>query len=373
MVSKLHTEEMVISMGPQHPSTHGVLRLIVTTDGEVVHAVEPDIGYLHRGMEKIAEKVGYSGFAPYTDRIDYVCAMPCNQVYAMAVEKLAGIVVPERAEYLRVIAAELNRISSHLIMTGCVAMDMGAFTPFIHALREREMINDLLESLCGARLTYNYCRVGGVSHDLPSGFKEKCLEFLDHFELIVDEFNRLISFNKIFVERLANIGVITKEDAIAYNLVGPNIRGSGMRWDLRRDMPYSVYPKFDFDIPTGHGEAGTLGDSYDRYMVRIREMVESTKIVRQALMQIPVGEIVAKVPRKIKPPAGEAYARCEAARGDLGFYVVSDGTDKPYRLRIRTGSFAAMSIIPKIAPGLMISDLVAFFSSLDIVAPEVDR
>ena len=371
-MNRIRTEEMIISMGPQHPSTHGVLRLIVTTDGEIIRQAKADVGYLHRSMEKIAEKVGYIGFQPYTDRIDYVCAMTANHAYAMAVEKLAGIAVTERAEYLRVIACELNRISSHLIMAGCMAMDMGAFTPFIHALRERETINDLLEMLCGGRLTYNYVRIGGVSHDLPSGFKEKCLAFLDHFEPIVDEFNRLISFNKIFIERLARIGVISPEEAVAYNLVGPNIRGSGIKWDLRRDMPYSVYPKLEFDIPIGTGEAGTTGDSFDRYIVRIREMQQSAKIVRQAVMQLPDGDI-GKLPRRIKPPAGEVYVRCEAARGDMGFYIVSDGTDMPSRLRIRTGSFSAMSIIEKIAPGLMVADLIAFFSSLDIVAPEIDR
>lgn len=360
-------------MGPQHPSTHGVLRFIVTTDGEVIHSLKADIGYLCRTMEKIAEKVGYTGFNPYTDRIDYVSAMTANHAYAMAVEKLVGISVPERAEYLRVIAAELNRISSHLIMTGCVAMDMGAFTPFIHALRERETINDLFEMLCGARLTYNYIRIGGVSHDLPQNFADKCGEFLNHFELFLDEFNRLISYNEIFVKRLAGIGVISREDAFAYNLVGPNLRGSGVKWDLRRDMPYSVYPKFDFEIPVGRGERGKLGDSFDRYMVRIREMQQSVKIIRQAIAGLPAGEIMAKLPRRIKPPEGEVYVRSESTRGDMGFYIASDGAEKPYRLRIRTGSFAAMSIVEKIAPGLMISDLVAFFSSLDIVAPEVDR
>lgn len=358
---------MTISMGPQHPATHGVLRFIVTTDGEIISKVVPDVGYLHRAMEKIAEKVGYTGFQPYTDRLDYVCAMTCNHAYALAVEKLAGIVVPERAEFLRVVAAELNRISSHLIMAGCMAMDMGAFTPFVHAIRERETINDLFEMLCGARLTYSYVRIGGVSFDAPDGFKEKCVEFLDHFEPIIDELNRLISFNKIYIERLRGVGVISQKDAVAYNLVGPNLRGSGVKWDLRKDMPYSVYPKFDFDIPVGNG------DCYDRYMLRIREMQESCKIVRQALEQMPSGETMAKMPRKIRPPAGEVYVRSESARGDMGFYVVSDGTDKPSRVRMRTGSFSAMGIVEKIAPGMMIADLVAFVSSLDVVAPEIDR
>ena len=345
LMEDFHTEDITLSMGPQHPATHGVLRFIVKTDGEVLREVKPDVGYLHRSMEKIAEKVGYMGFAPYTDRLDYVSSMTCNQAYAMAVEKLAGVVVPERAEYLRVIASELNRISSHLIMTGVMAMDIGAFTPFVHALREREAINDLLELICGARLTYNYCRIGGVSHDMPQGFKEKCTDFLDHFEPIVDEFNRLITYNKIYVKRLANVAVISREDAIAYNLVGPNLRGSGVKFDIRKDIPYSIYPKLDFNVCCGHGEAGTVGDCFDRYIVRIREMLESCKIVCQALKQIPDGEIVAKVPRKIKPPAGEIYVRCESARGDVGFYIVSDASDKPYRLKIRTGSFSAMSIV----------------------------
>lgn len=369
----LHTEEMTFSMGPQHPATHGVLRFIVTSDGEVISKVKPDVGYLHRSMEKIAEKVGYIGFQPYTDRIDYVCSMTCNHAYAMAVERLAGIEVPERAESLRVIAAELNRISSHLIMTGTMTMDMGAYTPFVHAIREREAINDLLEMLCGARLTYNYIRIGGVSFDAPPDFKEKCISFLDHFEPIIDEFNRLISFNEIYVKRLAGVGIISREDAIAYNLVGPNLRGSGVAWDLRRDLPYSIYPDIDFEVPVGTGEAGSVGDSFDRYMIRIREMQQSCKILRQVLARIPSGDVMTKMPRKIKPPTGEVYVRSESARGDMGFYITSDGTDKPCRLRIRTGSFAAMGIIEKVAPGLMIADLVALISSLDVIAPEVDR
>jgi NADH-quinone oxidoreductase subunit D len=364
---------MTVSMGPQHPATHGVLRFIIDVDGEIIQRVACDVGYLHRSMEKIAEKVGYIGFQPYTDRLDYVCSMTCNHAYALAVERLAGIAVPERAEYLRVVAVELNRISSHLIMVGCMAMDMGAFTPFVHAIRERESINDLFEILCGARLTYNYIRIGGVSFDAPPTFKQKCIEFLDHFEPIIDEFNRLISFNKIFVERLAGVGVISREDAVAYNLVGPNLRGSGVRWDLRRDIPYSVYPKMEFGVPVGKGEAGKLGDSFDRYMIRIREMGQSCKIVRQAIAQMPEGDVMAKGTKRIRPPLGEAYVRSESARGDMGFYIVSDGSDKPYRLKMRTGSFSAMSIIEKVGPGLMVADLVALISSLDVVAPEIDR
>lgn len=368
-----HTEEMVLNMGPQHPSTHGVLRFIVYTDGEVMRKAVPDIGFLHRGIEKIAEKVGYHGFMPYTDRIDYVAAMTANQGYAMAVEKLAGIVVPKRAEYLRVIAAELNRISSHLVAVGALALDMGGATPFVHALRERETINDLLESLCGARLTYNYVRIGGVSYDLPEGFAKRTLTFLDHFGPIVDEFNRLITDNKIFRERLANVAVISPEMAISYGLVGANLRGSGVKYDVRKDEPYSVYPELEFDVPVGTGEAGKLGDCFDRYKVRVIEMVQSVRILRQCLTQIPEGDILADMPRKLKPKAGEAYSRIEAARGDMLYWVVSDGSDLPYRVHCRTGSFNAMAVIEELSKGLMIADLVAVIGSLDIVAPEVDR
>jgi NADH-quinone oxidoreductase subunit D len=367
------TEEMIINMGPQHPSTHGVLRFIVHTDGEVMSRAIPEIGYLHRGIEKIAEKVGYHGFMPYTDRIDYVAAMTANQGYAMAVEKLAGIEVPKRGEYLRVIAAELNRISSHLIAVGALGMDMGAATPFLHGLRERESINNLLESLCGARLTYNYVRIGGVSYDLPSGFKEQCLAFLDHFETMVDEFGRLLSDNHIYIKRLGHVAVVSRDDAISYGLVGPNLRGSGFKYDIRRDEPYSVYPELEFDIPVGRGEAGTLGDCFDRYIVRVREMLESVKIVRQCLRKMPEGDFLADLPRKLKPKKGEAYARLEAARGDMLYWVVSDGTDMPYRVHARTGSFTAMGIVEKVSRGLMIADLIAVIGSFDIVAPEVDR
>lgn len=368
-----HTEEMVLNMGPQHPSTHGVLRFIVYTDGEVMRKAVADIGFLHRGIEKIAEKVGYHGFMPYTDRIDYVAAMTANQGYAFAVEKLAGIVVPKRAEYLRVIAAELNRISSHLIAVGALALDMGGATPFVHALRERETINNLLESLCGARLTYNYVRIGGVSYDLPAGFAEKTREFLDHFEPIVDEFNRLITDNKIFRERLANVAVVTPEEAVSYGLVGANLRGSGIKFDVRKDEPYSIYPELEFEVPVGQGVAGKLGDCFDRYQVRIFEMLQSVRILRQCLERIPEGDVLADLPRKLKPKKGEAYSRIEAARGDMLYWVVSDGTDMPYRVHCRTGSFNAMAIIEKLSAGLMIADLVAVIGSLDIVAPEVDR
>ena len=369
----LETEEMTLNMGPQHPSTHGVLRFVVKADGEVMREAIPDVGYLHRSIEKISEKVGYHGFMPYTDRVDYVAAMFCNQGWGMVSERLAGIEVPKRGEYCRIIAAELNRIASHLLSVGTMVLDIGAITPFFHAFREREKINDLLEELCGARLTYNYMRIGGVAWDLPPGYDEKVLEFLTHLESLIDEYEVLVSGNKIYIERCANVATISAEDAIAYNLVGPNLRASGVRYDVRRDEPYSVYPELEFEVPVGKGIVGSVGDSFDRYWVRLEEIKESIKILRQAFRQIPDGPVIAKVPRKFKPPAGEAYIRVESGRGDMGWYAVSDGTEYPYRCKVRTGSFAAMAIIDKVSRGLMLADLVTVIASLDIVAPEVDR
>jgi len=369
----LETEEMTLNMGPQHPSTHGVLRFVVKADGEVMREAVPDVGYLHRSIEKISEKVGYHGFMPYTDRVDYVAAMFCNQGWGMVCEKLAGIEVPKRGEYCRVIAAEFNRISSHLLSVGTMVLDIGATTPFFHAFREREKINDLLEELCGARLTYNYMRIGGVAWDLPPGYAEKCLAFLDAFEPLIDEYDDLITYNTIYLGRVADVAAITGEEAINYNLVGPNLRASGIKYDVRRDEPYSVYSELEFDVPVGTGEQGTVGDCFDRYIVRMREMRESCRILRQCFKQMPGGPVIAKVPRKFKPPAGDAYIRVESARGDMGWYAVSDGSEFPYRCKVRTGSFAAMSIIDKVSRGLMLADLVAVIASLDIVAPEVDR
>ncbi len=366
-------EEMVLNFGPQHPSTHGVINFIVETDGEVLKKAIPDVGYLHRSIEKIGEMVGYPGFMPYTDRVDYVAAMFANEGYAIAVERLLKIEVPARAQWLRAISCELCRIASHLISVGTMTMDIGAFTPMLHGVREREAINDLIEALCGARLTYNYHRIGGVAFDLPEGWRDRTLRFLDHFDRFLPEFDRLISFNEIYKKRLANVAVIPGAMAIDYGLVGPNLRGSGVDWDLRRDLPYGAYPHFKFGVPVGNGFFGTSGDSFDRYYVRILEMAESSKIVRQALESMPDGEIAAKVPRNIKPEAGEAFSRVESARGEMAYYVVSDGTNKAYRVRARTGSFTAMGIIEDISRGLMVADLVALIASLDVVAPEIDR
>jgi len=375
ILSQESGEEMILNMGPQHPSTHGVIRFIVRTDGEIMKDADPDVGYLHRSIEKIAEKCTFEGFMPYTDRVDYVAAMTANEVWAMAVEKLADIQVPRRASYLRAISSELSRISSHCIALGAMAMDIGAITPFPYALREREYLNDLIADLCGARLTFNYHRIGGVGWDLPAGWTDKCRVWLDHFEGVVQEFDRLITFNEIFIKRLANLCVISGDEAVDYGLVGPNLRAAGVDFDVRRDVPYSVYPDLKFEVPIGHGQMGTVGDCWDRFWVRVREWEQSASIVRQCLDRIDVetkpGEFLNK-PKKLKPK-GEAFARVEAARGDMGCYVIGDGQANAYRARFRTGSFQAMSIIRKKSPGVMVADLVALIASLDVVAPEIDR
>jgi len=368
-----NNEEMILNFGPQHPSTHGVINFIVETDGEVLRKAVPDVGYLHRSIEKIGETTGWHGFMPFTDRIDYVAAMFPNEGYAIAVERLLGVEVPRRAQYLRAISCELARIASHLVSLGTMAMDIGAFTPMLHGIRERETINDLIEALCGARLTYNYHRIGGVAFDLPEGWKEKTLFFLDHFDRFLVEFDRLISFNEIYIRRLANVAVISGKDAVDYGLVGPNLRGSGVDWDVRRDLPYGAYADFEFSIPVGVGFKGTVGDCYDRYYCRCLEMGQSSRIVRQALEKIPEGDVMApKISRNLKVE-GESLSRVESARGEMAFYVVGDGTNKAYRVRARTGSFTAMGIIETASRGLMIADLVALIASLDVVAPEIDR
>lgn len=375
MGKELKTEYMTINMGPQHPSTHGVIRFIIKTDGEIIHVCDPDVGYLHRSIEKIGEMVTWQGFVPYTDRVDYVAAMNANWAYCLAVEKMIGAEVPEKAEYIRVIVGELNRISSHLVAIGAADMDMGAFTPFVQMLREREYINDLLEMACGARLTYNYMSIGGVRMDVSEKFLTKTKEFLDHFEVAMEQLHRLITENRIFINRFANVGIVTPENAKNYNLVGPNLRGSGINFDLRKDEPYSIYEKLEFDIPVGVGTHGTLGDCMDRYIVRAEEIRQSCRILRQCLDQFPAeGEIMAEnVKKNIKPPVGHAYVRTETPRGDTGYFIQSDGTTSAYRIKARTGSFTGMSIIPEIAVGAFIADLVAIIGSLDIVAPELDR
>lgn len=366
-------EEMTLNMGPQHPSTHGVIRFIIKTDGEIMHEAIPDVGYLHRSIEGIAEKCTYEGFMPYTDRVDYVCAMTANHAWAAAVEKLADLKVPERGEYLRVVTDELNRISSHCIALGAMAMDIGATTPFMYILREREYINDLLEAICGARLTYNYHRVGGVGWGMPEGWRDKVLRWCDHFEPVIDEYDRLITMNELFVKRLANMATVSSQEAIDWGLVGPNLRASGVDFDCRRDVPYSIYPKLKFRVPVGSGQMGKTGDCWDRYWVRVEEWRESVKMVRQCMDQIEATPKDFWTPPKKLKPKGDAASRIEAARGEMHCYVVGDGGTNAYRARFRTGSFNAMGMIREKSRGLMVADLVALIASLDVVAPEIDR
>ncbi len=370
----ISSDEIELNMGPHHPATHGVIRIVLKMDGEIVRSAKPDVGYLHRSIEKIGEMVTYAGFMPYTDRVDYLASVNCNVGYALAVEKMAQIEVPERAQYLRVIGNEMIRISSHLLSLGIYTMDIGAFTPLVHAFREREVFNDLMEMMAGARLTHNYARLGGVYKDVTDGFFEKMEKQLDHFDNFLVEFDKLISFNQIFVQRNKNIGIISAEDAISYSFSGPNLRASGVNFDIRKAEPYLVYDKLDFDIPVGRAIVGTLGDSFDRYYLRIEEMKQSSRIIRQAMSQMPDGEIQSKISKKFVPPAGEIYMRTEAPRGELGYYIISDGKSvSPARIKIRTGSFTAMTALEYLLPGMMIADVVAFFSSIDVVAPEIDR
>lgn len=370
----LRTEEMIINMGPQHPSTHGVLRLEIVVDGEIIVDAIPHIGYLHRCFEKHAEHMtNYQQVIPYADRMDYVASMNNDFGYALAVERLMKIEVPERVEYIRVIMAELQRIASHLVALGTYGIDAGAFTPFLYCFRDREKILDLFEMTCGARLLYNYIWIGGLSHDLPDGFIDKAKEFCSYFKPKIKEFNDLLTYNEIFIKRTANVGVLPKDVAINYACSGPMLRGSGVNWDLRRDDPYSVYHKFEWDVEVGKGEVGTVGDCWDRHIVRVREMEQSLRIVEQALASIPEGNVQSAIPKRIRPEPGEIYVRTESPRGELGFYIVSDGSATPYRLKGRAPAFVNLSVLPEIARGCMIGDLVLIVGSVDIVLGEVDR
>jgi NADH-quinone oxidoreductase subunit D len=367
-------DDLILQMGPQHPSTHGVLRLELVLDGELVKHVRPHIGYLHRCFEKHAEAMTYPQVIPYTDRMDYLAAMSMELGYVLAVEKLMGLSdLPERLQYIRVIMAELQRIASHLLAIGTFGLDVGAITPFLWCFRDREKVLDLFEWASGARLLYNYLWIGGVMQDLPAGFGSRVIEFLDYFEPRVRELNDLLSFNKIFIERTAHIGVLSPEVAISYGIGGPNLRGSGVKWDLRKEEPYGIYERFDFDVPIGTGEFGTLGAAWDRYMVRVREMLESIKILRQAIEQLPGGDPNEAMPRRIRPPEGDAYMRTESPRGEIGFYIVSDGSENPYRCKGRSPCFTAVSAVNDIGSGTLVADLVAIVGSLDIVLGEIDR
>lgn len=370
-MERISEHEMLLNMGPQHPSTHGVLRVVLRLDGEVVTQAVPDLGYLHRGVEKLAENRTYPQFIILTDRDDYLCAMLNNWSYCMAVEKLMKVEIPERADYLRIIAGELNRIASHLLFIGTFGIDIGAFTPFLYAFgREREMILDLFEQLCGARITYNYVRIGGVSNDVPEGWIEKAKKFVQHMKGCLKEYDNLLSYNPIFMDRTKGIGVLPKEKAISYGITGPNLRASGVPLDLRKQAPYGLYPKFQFDVAVRQN-----GDCWDRYMVRRDEIEQSCRILEQALDTFPsTGEILGKVPRaNLRPPAGEAYSQLEGARGWLGIYLVSDGGLSPYRLHVRAPSFINLAALQEILVGWKVADVVAILGSIDIVLGEVDR
>ena len=387
-------EKMSLSMGPSHPSTHGVLRLQLEIDGETVTKADPVIGYLHRGDEKIAENMTYNQFVPYTDRLDYLAPLANNMAYAIAVERLAGLKVPPRCEAIRVITAEMARISSHLMGLGAFGLDVGAWTVLLYSLEEREKLYKLFEELTGARFTTSYTRIGGVTRDIPEGWLGRVGAFCDQFLPILEETLRLLTRNKIFMDRTVGVGVISKADALAYGLTGPNLRGSGVGLDLRKDKPYSGYENYEFDVPVG-----TTGDCYDRYLVRGEEMRQSVRIIRQVIARFPEGPWYATDARLIfappkdkvltsmeeliqnfmivtegpQIPAGEVYFEAENPKGVLGFYIVSKGGGVPYRLKIRSPSFCNLSIVPKVCTGCLISDVVAVLGSLDFVMGECDR
>ena len=365
----LKTEPFVINIGPQHPSTHGVFRMRLTLDGEVVIDLESVIGYLHRGIEKLAEGRTYTQNIPFTDRLDYLASMSNNLAYVLAVEKLAGISVPERAEYLRVIMAELQRIASHLMGIGCFLNDCGAFfTPFLYMFREREKILDLFEMVCGQRLTYNYMRIGGVSHDIPEEFFPALDKFVREMSGFIDEYDQLLAQNEILLARSKGIGILPKELAINTSASGPVLRGSGVKWDIRKADPYSIYDRFDFEIPTG-----SVGDAYDRYWVKVQEMRQSVRIIKQAMEQLPEGEVLIQVPHLFHPPVGEAYGHIEAPKGELGFYLVSDNSIAPYRFHVRAPSLINLTALRDMIIGWKLADAVIIFGSIDICLAEVDR
>jgi NADH-quinone oxidoreductase subunit C/D len=387
------TEELLLNMGPQHPSTHGVLRVVLELDGERVVKATPDLGYLHRGVEKLAEGLAYMQIIPHTDRLDYVCSMTNNYAYVRAVEKLLNLTVPERAEYIRTIVAEMQRIIGHLFWLGTQALDIGAMTVFFWTFREREVLLDMFEKLCGARLTLNYFRIGGVDSDFTPDLVQRMREFLDTFQQHINEYDALIASNRIWVGRTKNVAVISAEDAINFGLTGPPLRGSGVNYDVRKLDPYGAYGKVEWEVPVGKH-----GDTYDRYWVRMEEMRQSARIIRQCLDQLPGGPIMADAPQIIpppkahvmrdmeslihhfiiftqgfKPPKGETYCATEAPKGELGFFIISDGSPRPYRMKIRAPSFVHMGAFDHMARGYLISDIITIFGTYDIVMGECDR
>jgi len=362
------SQGMVINVGPQHPSTHGVLRLILALDGEQILACEPVIGYLHRGLEKMMERRPYRHNIPFTDRLDYLAALSNNLGICQCIERLGAVEVPERAKYIRVLLMELQRIASHLVFLGTFGTDLGATTMFLYAFREREMVLDLLEECTGARLTYNWVRVGGVPDDLPEGFGQKVLDFIKLFRQRIDEYNQLLTRNRIFRSRTRGIGVLPKETALAYGCSGPVIRGSGVPYDIRKVALYEVYDRVEFEVPVFE-----QGDVWARYLVRMEEMRQSCRIIEQVIRDMPDGPVLTKLPKIFKPPAGIAYSRVESPRGELSFMMVSDGSPNPVRVHIRAPSFVNLSVLPRLLEGAKVADLVAILGSLDIVLGEIDR
>ena len=386
-------EKLTLNMGPSHPATHGVLRLILELDGEVISKADPDVGYLHRGDEKIAENMQYNQFVPYTDRLDYLAPLANNVAYACAVEKLMGWELPPRGQAVRVICCELARVSAHLLGVGCYAMDVGAMTVFLYTFTQRETVYNICEQISGARFTTSYTRIGGQTRDISEQTIKEILKFCDEVSEVIDEVDKLLTRNPIFIGRTRDVGYISREDAIGYGLTGPNLRGSGVEFDMRKNHPYLGYEKYDFDIPIGK-----VGDSFDRYLVRMEEMKESVKILRQVCEKLPKGPVNITDPKGTLPdkekvmmsmeelihhfivatqgidaPEGEVYFGAENPKGELGFYINSKGGGVPHRLKIRSPSFVNLSILPKLLPGHMISDVVAILGSLDFVMGECDR
>lgn len=364
----MKTEELLLNLGPQHPSMHGVFRMVVHLEGETVTKIDPKLGYLHRGIEKLAESRTYPQFIPYTDRLDYLASPHNNLAYVQTVEKLMGLEIPERAEYLRVIFAELARIASHLVFIGSAALDIAGWTAWSYCFRDRERILDMYEMTAGSRLTVNIMRIGGISKEPPEEFWTALNSFLDDLPEMLEEYYGIYFGNEIAMGRMKSVGILPKELAQNLLITGPVLRASGVQYDVRKAEPYGIYDRFDFDVPVLYG-----CDSYDRNLIRLEEIKESAKIIRQALRDIPEGPTMAKVPKVIKPPVGEVYHRVENPKGELGFYIVSDGSPKPYRLRMRTGTFVNLQSLTEIATGWKVQDVIAIFATLDAVLGEVDK
>ena len=364
----LDANELVLNMGPQHPSTHGVLRVILKLDGEKVRGTECVIGYLHRGVEKIAENRTYTMFNPYVDRMDYVAAVSNGLGYCEAVEKLLNIEAPPRANYIRVILTELNRLASHMLWLGTHALDIGAITPLFYTFRDREEILKIYEKYCGARLTTHAFRIGGCQYETYDGFETDVKKFVTFVTPKIDEYEELLTTNRIWVERTKGVGILSGPDCIDLGVTGPVLRASGVKWDIRKAKPYAAYSQFQFEIPTGQN-----GDTYDRYLVRIAELRQSLRIISQVVEGIPEGPIMAKVPKVLKPPVGEIYHSIEAPKGELGYFIVSDGSTQPYRVRVRPPSFVNLQALDKMVRGQLVADVVAVIGTLDIVLGEVDR